>query len=133
MKNKIEDLLKRVKKTARSKYRGSERLEQHHRFAQSAIALLCCLMVFIPLSLIMEVETGYSNNVLYMGQITISVFLLIYSILLSQERYEAWPARSVRDGVLVHEDARNDRVHVHRASQLSMGRQADRPFSRSNR
>jgi len=99
VKKKIADLLKRVKKTARSKYRASERLEQHHRFAQGTIALLCCLMIFIPLAQVMEVSTGYSTQAMNLAAVFIAVIVLIYSLLLSQEKYTLRSEAMNKDGM----------------------------------
>jgi hypothetical protein len=85
--NKIEELIRRAKKTAKSKYRAANRLEQHHRLIQVTVALLSCALIATPLMQVFDAIPGYSDKILNMVEVILAVLVLIYSLLLGQERF----------------------------------------------
>ncbi len=98
-KSKIEDLLRRVRATAKSKYRAAERLEQHHRFAHCTVALLAATLVSVLLVQVFGVSSGYSERALNMGETVLAVFALMFALLLGQESYLARARDMHRNGV----------------------------------
>ena len=85
--NRVKELLRRTKKTTKSRYRASERLERHHKYSQWSVALLSCALIFIPLVQVFQVHTGISNEILALIQAVLAVLVLVYSLLLGQENF----------------------------------------------
>lgn len=99
LENKVEELLRRAKKTTRSRYRASERLRRHHKFSQWTVSFLSVSLVFIPLLQVFRVEIGI--EVLYLSAIQslLAVLVLVYSLLLGQENFISRSEAMHRNGV----------------------------------
>ncbi|MFC1584943.1 SLATT domain-containing protein [Fibrobacterota bacterium] len=97
-KNRIEELIRRVKKTAKSKYRASERLEQHHRLARTSVALLSSSLLCLLMVQVLGVEIGYSDRELNIAELILAFFVLVYSLLLGQEHFNTRSEDMNRNG-----------------------------------
>ncbi|WP_225867189.1 SLATT domain-containing protein [Cyanobium sp. PCC 7001] len=83
----VKELLRRTKKTSKSRFRASARLERHHKFSQWTVALLSAALVLVPLAKAFEVQFRISTQYLSALQAILAVLLLAYSLLLGQERF----------------------------------------------
>ncbi|WP_273150441.1 SLATT domain-containing protein [Methylophaga thiooxydans] len=97
--NKIEELLRRTKKTTKSRYRASERLERHHKFSQWTVSFLSVALVFIPLMQAFDVDVGIESLYLNATQAILAVLILAYSLLLGQENFISRSEAMHRNGV----------------------------------
>lgn len=107
LENKVEELLRRTKKTTKSRYRASERLERHHKFSQWTVAFISVALVFIPLMQAFNVETGIDAVYLNATQAILAVLVLVYSLLLGQENFVSRAQAMHRNGVELGRFARN--------------------------
>ncbi|MDH5219291.1 MAG: SLATT domain-containing protein, partial [Gammaproteobacteria bacterium] len=97
--DRVRELLRRTKKTTKSRYRASERLERHHKFSQWSVALLSCALIFIPLVQVFDVHTIIPNDVLSLTQAVLAVLVLVYSLLLGQEDFILRSSNMHKNGV----------------------------------
>lgn len=97
--HRIEELLRRTKRTTKSRYLASERLERHHKMSQWTVALLSCALIFIPMVQAFNVPTGYSTQLLNFTQAIAAVLVLVYSLLLGQESFISKSQSMHRNGV----------------------------------
>jgi hypothetical protein len=97
--DRIEELLRRTKRTTKSRYLASERLERHHKLSQWTVALLSCALIFIPMVQAFDVQTGYSPQLLNFAQAIAAVLVLVYSLLLGQEGFVLKADSMHRNGV----------------------------------
>jgi len=96
---KVEELLRRTSKTTKSRYRASERLEQHHKFSQWTVALISSALIFIPLLQTFNVDLNLSSQILNSVQSILAVLVLVYSLLLGQENFISKSEAMQRNGV----------------------------------
>lgn len=99
LEDKIEELLRRTKKTTKSRYRASERLERHHKFSQWTVSFLSVALVFIPLMQAFNVDVGIDAIYLNATQAILAVLVLAYSLLLGQENFISRSEAMHRNGV----------------------------------
>lgn len=111
LENKVEELLRRTSKTTKSRYRASERLEQHHKFSQWTVALISCALIFIPLLQTFNVDLNLSTQVLNSIQSILAVLVLVYSLLLGQENFISKSEAMQRNGVELGRLSRKIVVH----------------------
>lgn len=105
--DKIEELLRRTKKTTKSRYRASERLERHHKFSQWTVSFLSVALVFIPLMQAFNVDIGIDALYLNATQAILAVLVLAYSLLLGQENFVSRSEAMHRNGVELGRFARS--------------------------
>jgi hypothetical protein len=97
--NKMEELLRRTKKTTKSRYHASERLERHHKFSQWTVSFISVALVFIPLMQAFGVDVGIESLYLNATQAILAVLILVYSLLLGQENFISRSEAMHRNGV----------------------------------
>lgn len=97
--NRLHELLRRTKITTKSRYRASERLEQHHKFSQWTVSLISVALVFIPLVQTFGISAGIEAIYLNATQATLAVLVLVYSLLLGQENFISRAQAMHRNGV----------------------------------
>lgn len=97
--NRLHELLRRTKITTKSRYRASERLEQHHKFSQWTVSLISVALVFIPLVQTFGISAGIEPIYLNATQATLAVLVLVYSLLLGQENFISRAQAMHRNGV----------------------------------
>lgn len=115
--DKIRELIRRLNKTTKSRYRAAERLERHHRFTQWTVSLLSAALIFIPLAEVFKVPSPYSPEFLNALQTVLAVVLLVYSLLLGQENFITRADRMHRCGVELGRLSRM--LAVHEGKQIS--------------
>lgn len=114
--NKIEKLLRRTKKTTKSRYRASERLELHHKFSQWTVSFLSVALVFIPLMQAFDVDVGIESLYLNAIQAILAVLILAYSLLLGQENFISRSEAMHRNGVELGRFARKLEAYKNKES-----------------
>lgn len=99
IKDRMNDLLRRVKMTTRSRYRASERLERHHKLSQWTVSIISAGLVFIPLVQSFGISVGFDAVYLNATQATLAVLVLVYSLLLGQENFVSRSQAMHRNGI----------------------------------
>lgn len=97
--NRLYELLRRTKITAKSRYRASERLELHHKLSQWTVSLISVALVFIPLVQFFGISAGIEVIYLNATQTSLAVLVLVYSLLLGQENFVSRAQAMHRNGV----------------------------------
>lgn len=110
--NKVEELLRRVKMTTSSRYAASERLKFHDKATQWTIAFISVVLIFIPMAITWGLKLGVSNEELNFYQSVLAIMVLVYSLLLGQERFALRADSMHRNGVELGRFARKLRVYI---------------------
>lgn len=96
---RILELHRRTGITTKARYEACNRLELHHRLSQWSVALLSCALIFIPMIQVFGVPANLSPQLANLIQTILAVFVLVYSLLLSQENFILKADRMHRCGV----------------------------------
>lgn len=83
----IDDLLRKIERTARIRYIAARRLEYHRRLSGWVIALASLTLILIPLVQATGGQLPYSAATLATVEVGLAIFILVYSIFLSAEDF----------------------------------------------
>ena len=82
-KNRIEELISRVKDARQAHHNASERLARHQRLATWTLVLLAFSLVIIPLMQPLDVRIEY----LHVAEVVLATLVIVYAVLMSQEKF----------------------------------------------
>lgn len=84
---RVPELMKRIKKTARTRFRAHERLIWHHRLSQWTLALISTSLIALSMALGFGFDLNIDHNKVQFLQTALAMSLLVYSLLLGHERF----------------------------------------------
>lgn len=82
-KNRIEELISRVKDARQAQHHASERLARHQKLATWTLVLLAFALVIIPLMQPLDVRIEY----LHVAEVVLATLVIVYAVLMSQEKF----------------------------------------------
>jgi hypothetical protein len=82
-KNRIEELISRVKDAKQAQHNASERLARHQKLATWTLVLLAFALVIIPLMQPLDVRIEY----LHVAEVVLATLVIVYAVLMSQEKF----------------------------------------------
>ncbi|MFZ3431503.1 SLATT domain-containing protein [Vibrio harveyi] len=115
-KNKVEELLRRVKMTTSSRYGASERLNFHNKATQWTIAFISVALIFIPMAQAIGMDFGIKTQTLNFFQSVLAIMVLVYSLLLGQENFKSRSEAMHRNAVELGRFARKLRLYLDKHS-----------------
>lgn len=111
---RVDELTARIRETAAARNLASERFTRHQELSMWTLAYLALIMVAIPLVRAADIPIGIPTAHLFAAEAVLAVLVLVYAILLGQEKYIAQGNNMKRSALelerLVHRIAAKQRV-----------------------
>lgn len=97
--SRSEELYRRVRITAGSRFNASRRLAWHDQIYQWSVASASIALIIVPLLQVLGATTGVSPQWLSVFQIALAIFVLVFSILLGRNNHAVRADRMHRCGL----------------------------------
>lgn len=86
-KYRIDELVARIERTARTRHYASERFAAHQKLSLCTLVMLAFAMLFIPLLRTVDVAVDFDTAYLAATEVVLGVLVLVYALLVGQEKF----------------------------------------------